>query len=51
MPHHGISYLVLFGGRDNDRTVSQIPRTFSTENVSFKIHHFHLSYSKFEISR
>ena len=29
------SYLVLFGGRDNDRSVEHIPRTFNVKKVWF----------------
>ena len=33
----GSSYLVLFGGRDNDRSVKHIPKTFNVEKVYFLI--------------
>lgn len=33
MQWEGFSYLVLFGGRDNDRSVQHVPRTYNVDVV------------------
>ena len=35
--HNGFTYLVMFGGRDNDQETKHIPKTYEVKNVSCSI--------------
>ena len=44
-PFNGHTYILLFGGRDNDNTTSHIPRTYNIQKVNILYKDIPLSYS------